>query len=546
MLTEMSRSQSLPHAAPREMLAGKKNPPLQTKQLPRKIIDPRLSGIPSTPRGKGENGTTEIGNESSRLFEGPHSAPVSRRVDSNHFNDSMRRRPEDFALDHSDGDFRVRDSIRSSASNLSKNSADTRKAPAIDASSTVLPDADASTLENLEAALKLAGERVIKPEIAADLINRLRRMGPTAQSSPPKNAAATNTELMEGISAIDEAAWYEAMGLEPKDVDMLRWAAFKSGLPNPTGSFLNNAMQFIVSPWLNYVTKRPWDGVGFGLATAAIGAPMNAFQQSSVVTLCESIRERSGPVIVPDKKNINDRNWLPELVKDLKHQIEQFSEIHDLLDATMTRFGIRPGEHNSALAALPPDDRQVLLEQARHLLEAEKKLHETQGNFLMTQGSHERQWKGNTWQAIPRTLRSPVAGFVGLVSKSSAARFLSPTAQTLASLVLTASQHVAAGFDEQAKQDYNNKLNLLHGDCFTQSGHDKRARGEPIDASDIDAEKLRHFIQMPAQSLVKRTYITLNRQIVQMENSLRSEPIPLPEGCSKYAANFASREFDAA
>lgn len=46
-------------------------------------------------------------------------------------------------------------------------------------------------------------------------------------------------------------------------------------------------------------------------------------------------------------------------------------------------------------------------------------------------------------------------------------RALSPTAQTVGAMLMTAAQHVAAGFDEQAKQEANNKLNLLYADVLT-------------------------------------------------------------------------------
>lgn len=52
---------------------------------------------------------------------------------------------------------------------------------------------------------------------------------------------------------------------------------------------------------------------------------MNAAQQSAVVSLCESIREHGGHVIVPDKKQINDKHWLPALAKALESHIAEFS-----------------------------------------------------------------------------------------------------------------------------------------------------------------------------------------------------------------------------
>ena len=381
-----------------------------------------------------------------------------------------------------------------------------------------------ATLERLQSEIAQASERAIQPEAAAELVNRLRRTGPGAHSGAGQ-PAATHADLMSTITEADVQTWYRAQGQSPEDIDALRKASLLSGLPNPAGTFLNNAMQYIASPWTSYAAGTPWAGAGVGFAAAAIAAPMNAGQQSAVVTLGESIREHGGPVIVPDKKSINDKHWLPELSKDLQHHVSQFSALHDQLHSTMSQLGIATVGYTEAtlkptLEGLASGDLQNLRQQVERLLNAEKTLHQTQRDFLMTQGAHDRQWQGNKWQAIPRTLRAPVAGLAGLVSKSGAAGWASPTVQTVASLVMTATQHVAAGFDERGKQEYNNKLNLLYGNFFTAGGNGKLTRGEPLDAGDIDAKKLRGFVQSPAQALVKHVSAELKKQVGALETLL--------------------------
>lgn len=87
---------------------------------------------------------------------------------------------------------------------------------------------------------------------------------------------------------------------------------------------------------------------------------------------------------------------------------------------------------------------------------------------------------------------------------------------------------MAAGFDEQAKQDYNNKLNLLYADVLTETGKLKLARGEPVAAEEIDQIKLRKLIQSPTQALVKRVI----NGLVSMEKALKAElaASPSPQG----------------
>lgn len=380
----------------------------------------------------------------------------------------------------------------------------------------------AAVMERLQAAIEAAQNRPVDTEAAASLVNDLRRMGPGAGA----DRAATNADLMKGVTDEKVKAWYAAQGLTEANVEALRKAAFRSGMPNPTGSFLNNAIQYIASPFVG-AHAGPWAGAGVGFAAAAVGAPMNAFQQSAVVTLCESIREHGGPVIVPDKKNINDKHYLPELSKDLKTAVNEFSGAHDALQTKMRELGFAADTHlPSKLQSLEPAQLQTLREQVENLVQKETKLFDTQRDFMMTQGAHERQWKGNTYQAVPRTLRAPVASYVGLKSKLDLGKSVSPTGQSVVSLILTAAQHVAAGFDERNKQEYNNKLNLMYGDFFTAQGNEKLKSGVPLEASDIDVKKLRNFVNFPEQSLVKHVSAETKRQIDGLEKVLNDTTAP--------------------
>ncbi len=378
------------------------------------------------------------------------------------------------------------------------------------------PNTGNASLVRLKEQLAADNLRPVEPELAAELINKTRPMK-LADATGPQERAATHADLLGRIRETDAMAWYRAQGLSENEIANLRRSALLSGMPNPTGSFLNNAMQYIVSPWINYATHQPWAGAGFGFATAAIAAPMNAAQQSAVVSLCESIREHGGHVIVPDKKQINDKHWLPALAKALESHIAEFSGCCDRFRALKDAADQNP-------AAQPTAD---FIAAAHQVLQAETRLHQAQHDFVMTQGAHERQWMGNRWQAVPRILRSPLSGTLGLLSKTGAMRALSPTAQTVGALLMSAVQHVAAGFDEQAKQDYNNKLNLLYADVLTDTGKAKLARGEPVAAEEIDQGKLRKLIQSPTQALVKR----ITSGLVAMEKELKAQvAAPRPAG----------------
>ncbi|CTP84944.1 putative type III effector protein [Xanthomonas translucens pv. poae] len=370
-----------------------------------------------------------------------------------------------------------------------------------------------ATLQQLHTQLQQDKQRPVDKDLAAQLICALRPLRSSDATGAPRSLA-TSAELTAQVSEQDVMRWYQAQGLQESDVHTLRRTALLSGMPNPSGSFLNNAMQYIASPWINYATGNPWAGASFGFATAAIAAPMNAAQQSAVVSLCESIREHGGHVIVPDKSQINDKQWLPDLAIKLSEKLADFSKCYDDFSAAV-------GKHSANDAGALANDAEVV-PAAQALLRAESALQKTQGDFVMTQGAHDRQWKGNRWQSIPRTLRSPLSSSLGLISKTPAIRALSPSAQAVASLVVTGMQHVAAGFDERAKQEANNTLNLLHADVFTPEGKQKLERGEPLGGQDIDEGKLRKLIQSPTQALVKRVTSGLTAVHKELSQALQS------------------------
>jgi hypothetical protein len=374
-----------------------------------------------------------------------------------------------------------------------------------------------ATLQQLHTQLQQDKQRPVDKDLAAQLISALRPLRSSDATGAPRSLA-TSAELTAQVSEQDVMRWYQAQGLQESDVHTLRRTALLSGMPNPSGSFLNNAMQYIASPWINYATGNPWAGASFGFATAAIAAPMNAAQQSAVVSLCESIREHGGHVIVPDKSQINDKQWLPDLAIKLSEKLADFSKCYDDFSAAVNKHSA-----NDDAGALTNDAEVVQAAQA--LMHAESALQKTQGDFVMTQGAHDRQWLGNRWQSIPRTLRSPLSSALGLISKTPAIRALSPSAQAVASLVVTGMQHVAAGFDERAKQEANNTLNLLHADVFTPEGKQKLERGEPLGGQDIDEGKLRKLIQSPTQALVKRVtsgLTAVHKEISQARQSAGS------------------------
>jgi hypothetical protein len=156
-----------------------------------------------------------------------------------------------------------------------------------------------AVLTRLADEFRMASEREVDPDRAATLINELRRHGTRAHADAGVVPAATNDELMSHVTEEHVQAWFRAQGIDAGQAAAMRRAAFLSGLPNPSGTFLTNALQFIAAPWLSSITSEPWSGAALGLAAAFSSAPLNALQQSAVVAVGESIREHGAPVVVP-------------------------------------------------------------------------------------------------------------------------------------------------------------------------------------------------------------------------------------------------------
>jgi hypothetical protein len=399
----------------------------------------------------------------------------------------------------------------------------------------------------MEAAIQSAKSREVDTGAAASLINDLRRYGSRAHKSSEVNVAGSNSDLMNSITEAHVMQWYQAQGLNERDVQSLRNSALKSGLPNPTGTFATNTVQYIVAPLASAAAGSAWVGAGIGLATAAAAPLLNAFQQSGVVTLCEHIRERGGPSVAADKANINDKNWLPQIAAQVATQVEKFAEASEALDASVADLSAKHGIQSDELAphvmlerllpSLNEEEKKTLLKHSNHLGKAEGELHKLQKDLLMTQGAHQRQAVGNTNQMLPRALRAPVAGLIGLTTGTPVGQAitaqvvgrtakLSPMAsagvQAAAAIFLTAHQHVAAAFDERNKAEYNNKLNLMYADVFTPAGKEKWEKGEELSGDDIDPAKLRKFVSSPAQSLAKRLTTNISARIKGAEAAMEN------------------------
>jgi hypothetical protein len=357
----------------------------------------------------------------------------------------------------------------------------------------------ATSLRQLQHDLAATSTRPVDRELAASVINEVRRHNLHAHADSSLSVAASNQDLIKGISDEHFNNWMKAIGLQPSDVEAMRRAAFMSGLGNPLGSDLSNALSYIAAPLAGAAASTSLAALAVG-GIATLAAPaLNSYFQSGVITRLDMIRERNGPTVNLVKTDVHDQLTLKQAATKVREHTETFS-------AACEAFHTAQQGHGST--ALRHDQ---LVELAEKVCSTSQALCAAQQDALMTQGSHGRQLEGNLWQTLPRTLRPLGAALPGLgTSDGTVGRpavygaMAAASWQSGAALGVAFAHHYTAGRDERNKQNYNAKLFMLYGDVFTEAGKTKVGRGEAVSGQDIDEGKLRNLITSPSQAFVAR------------------------------------------
>jgi hypothetical protein len=373
-----------------------------------------------------------------------------------------------------------------------------------------------ATLDDLCQNLRKMKSRPVDCDLAADVINAVRRQSMATHGTPGVEAAASNKDLAEGITEEHVDQWMRALGLQRDDVDAMKKAAFWSGMSNPFGSDTMTAMSYIATPLIGAATGSPFAALGVGLASAIAAPAVNAYFQSGVVTRGDIYRESKGPTVVLNKNDVNDN-------LSLQQAADQVVERTEVFGAALKNF---EDVWNECKQALPPSNLNLedvhfqdltphqlaaLKDPADKVLSSSQAMCDAQQQALMTQGSHARQQVGNANQALPRALRPIGAGLPSFLTgsdKAGRANLVSSMGvagvQTGAAVLGMLAQHYAAGHDERNKQMYNNKLNMLYADVFNAAGKAKIASGQELIGDDIDPAKLRKLVSSPSEAFLLR------------------------------------------
>lgn len=408
------------------------------------------------------------------------------------------------------------------------------------------PSGDA--LKDLQERIRRDNSRPVDTEKAAQAINLVRRYG---KGHRDEHRGRSNADLMSKVTDEVVTAWWEAQGANEQWVKDFKAGARNAGLINPWGTFLTNALNYIVAPAITAATGNPWAGFGAGVGFAIASPGLNATFQSGVVELCEQIRERTGPSVVPDKKQIHDKHWPSDLAEKVKGTAQTFTDRGERLVDTATSLITNHDPTWSDIKHLTADQIADVLQhgddQQRTQIEgvlgafrdSETRMEQLQRDLFMTEASWERQSKGNKWQMIPRSARSPASTLVGLgrgmeeLAADTSVRMdnavsriatlsagASVGVQAGLTVLIFGGNMVAAAADITNQHEYNNIANLMYGDCFTESGNTSIASGQPVTSEDIDPDKLRKFIMTPDQARVKRLAAIVDSKIVQMEKEI--------------------------
>ncbi len=390
-----------------------------------------------------------------------------------------------------------------------------------------------ATLGELQRNLKQVRERSVDTEKAAAVINAVRRQSLLTHYKQEGEAGSSNKALAESISEAHVDQWMEALGLQPKDVDAMKKAAFWSGISNPFGSDTMTAMAYIATPLIGAVADTPFATLVLGL-TAAVAAPaINAWFQTGVVTRGDIYRECKGPTVVLNKDDVNDKLSLEQAAKLVADRTQKFGyalqSFEGTINACKLGLGLAPAAPIQAqhLQTLAPQQQAVLQWLADEVLSSSNAMCEAQQQALMTQGSHARQQLGNARQAVPRTVRPIGAGLPGLLTGSKkvgrdnlVSSIGAAGVQTGAAFLGMFAQHYAAGIDERNKQMYHNKLNMLYADVFTPAGKEKSLLALEPTGADIDPAKLRKLVSSPSEAFMVRVIDTMMGRIAKIDRAI--------------------------
>jgi hypothetical protein len=407
----------------------------------------------------------------------------------------------------------------------------------------------AKMLKDLQERFRRDAKREVDPERAANLLNEVRRYGPYVGHD---NRATSNDDLIDSIKPEQVRDWYAAQGFNDEDVAAFRKGARFAGMVNPFGTFMSNAVSYMVTPTISAATS-PVIGAGLAVAYSLISPTLNALQQSGVVVLCENIRERAG-FSIKLTKNINDKNRVSDAAPQLTQKAEAFVAAgQDFRDAAKAFHGeteLDDQKYTSSILEKIAQAPQAQLENLRGAVKAfrstESEMHELQKDLLVAESSRAKQQVGNQWQIGPRGIRSTASSLVGLgrgLTKDQlkaaietspdglantalrAAQFSGAAGvgiQAAISLVLFGAQSIAAGQDISNQHDYNNRMNLMYGDILTEEGAKASLNG-PVTADHIDEAKLRGMILTRDQALVARMKAILASKIKEFREKLPGE-----------------------
>lgn len=264
-----------------------------------------------------------------------------------------------------------------------------------------------ASIEDLQSDLQGAKERPVRKDLAAEVINDVRRQALVVQINNPAAAASNSTDLIKGISEQAVSKWIEAQGLAPADFAAMKQASFHAGIINPTGGDLGTVLSYVATPLIGALTGSPSAALAVGVSSAIVNPFINAYFQSGVVTRGDFIRERGGPTVALNKSQINDKETLAGVADKLKAHTKAFSD-------ACTALKTEQAQHEGSDTPLSAQQHSEIKRLAEEVLSKCKTMCETQEQAIMTQGSHERQRVGNAWQALPRTMRPVGSGLVGL------------------------------------------------------------------------------------------------------------------------------------
>lgn len=358
-------------------------------------------------------------------------------------------------------------------------------------------------------------------------------------------------ELVARIAPEQREEFYRAFPVLKDGVKGREAAAEWKGRRVPTSATVFNMFNYLGIPAMTEHIENPWHTAFIGLGVASAQPVVVASIQPLVIGSLDYLVRLEQPEVKLDKSTINFNATQGEIKAQILTSAKDALESEQGVATLFKRYGFVDGNDQIdsskvSMDRLTPEVRNQLIEACQTHMKNTMTLCMSVSRMHTLDGAHHSDLVSTFRQIAPRGARnlgSALAAFLREpgpdtpYSKVGALvpHKLSPWAITGLSMGIASGalvwQHVEAGKDEINRLIYDDKMDMLHADLFTEGRKEAVARTGTITASDLSMKKCKEQVIPAAVTIVQRTGDRMEADLKELRSQLdaqQSTPAPLP------------------